>query len=248
MNNDYIPERAMFIYAHPDDIDFGVAGTAAKWAARGCDVSYVVITDGNVGSHENGMTREKLAQIRRREQQAAADAAGAARCIFLGYDDGLLQPTLALRKDLVREIRRYKPNVVICGDPTFYYNDTYINHPDHRAAAVAALDAVFPAAEMPLVFPELEEEDGVTPHKTNYVLISHAEDADYFVDITETMETKIKALQQHESQVGDWDAAEHLKKWAARRGQKVGFTYAESYRRITLHEVEEADAAIEATG
>ncbi|MCA9974723.1 MAG: PIG-L family deacetylase [Anaerolineales bacterium] len=144
--NGYVPERALFIYAHPDDIEFGVAGTAAKWAKQGCEVTYVIITDGNAGSHEEGMTKEKIAAIRREEQSAAAQTAGAQQCVFLGYDDGMLQPTLALRKDLVREIRRYRPNVVVCGDPAFYYSESYINHPDHRAAAVATLEAVFPAA------------------------------------------------------------------------------------------------------
>ncbi|MCA9932795.1 MAG: PIG-L family deacetylase [Ardenticatenaceae bacterium] len=234
--NGYIPERALMIYAHPDDIEFSVAGTAAKWAAHGCEVTYIVITDGNAGSHEDGMTREKIAAIRRKEQQTAAHIAGASQCIFLGYDDGILQPTLELRKNLVRQIRRYKPNVVICGDPNFYFSDTYINHPDHRAAALAALEAVFPAAEMPLAFPELAEE-GLSPHKTNYVYISRAQDADCYIDISDTIETKITALKQHKSQIEDWDPAPRLKEWAEATGKKVGFKYAESFRRITLKPV-----------
>jgi LmbE family N-acetylglucosaminyl deacetylase len=152
----YIPERAMFVYAHPDDIEFGVAGTAALWAQNGCEMIYVILTDGNVGSHDADMTAETLAVIRRQEQTAAANVVGAS-CIFLGEHDGLLQPTLALRKDLVRLIRRHRPNVVVCGDPTVYFpSDTYINHPDHRAAAQLTLDAVFPAAEMHLLYPDLD--------------------------------------------------------------------------------------------
>ncbi|MBE2201853.1 MAG: PIG-L family deacetylase [Anaerolinea sp.] len=232
-SNGYIPERALFIYAHPDDIEFSVAGTAAKWASLGCEVTYVVITDGNAGSHEDGMTQEKLAAIRRAEQQAAASTAGARQCVFLGYDDGMLQPTLALRKELVREIRRYQPNVVVCGDPTFYYSETYVNHPDHRAAAVAALEAVFPAAEMPLAFPDLAAA-GFGPHKTNYVYISHAHDADTYIDTSEYIDVKIAALRQHKSQLGDWDPTERIKSWSANTGKKVGFAYAESFRRITL--------------
>lgn len=239
-SNSYTPERALFIYAHPDDIEFGVAGTAVKWARQGCQVIYVVITDGNVGSHEEGMTREKVAAIRRQEQQAAAAAAGAHECVFLGYDDGLLQPTLELRKDLVRQIRRYKPNVVVCGDPTFYYSETYINHPDHRAAAVAVLEAVFPAAEMPLIFPELAAE-GLSPHKINYLYISHAQDADTYIDISDAIERKIEALRQHKSQLGDWDPAPRLKEWAASNGKKVGFKYAESFRRITLKPIDKME-------
>ena len=124
--NDYIPQRAMFIFAHPDDIEFSAAGTAAKWVKGGAKVLYVVLTDGNIGSHEPGMTAEKLAEIRRREQTAAADVVGA-RCIYMGEPDGYLQPTLELRKKLVRLIRQHKPNVVVCGDPNFYYSDWYMN-------------------------------------------------------------------------------------------------------------------------
>lgn len=238
MHQNYVPKRAMLIYAHPDDIEFSVAGTAARWAAAGCEVTYVVITDGNVGSHEKGLTSVDVAETRRAEQEAAAKVAGVHQCIFLGYHDGLLQPTLELRKDLVRLIRKFKPEVVICGDPTVYFpRNSRINHPDHRAAATAAIDAVFPAAEMPLLYPELEA-DGLTPHKVSYVLISNPSAATYYIDITETMETKINALREHRSQMGDWDPEEPIRTWAAEIGQKVGFKYAEAFRLITLQDVE----------
>ena len=241
MNGDYVPARAMLIYAHPDDIEFSAAGTATRWARAGCEVIYVVITDGNVGSHEAGMTAVRIAEIRRDEQRAAAAVAGAKECIFLGYDDGLLQPTLALRRDLVRLIREYRPNVVICGDPTvFFPSGTRINHPDHRAAATAAIDAVFPAAEMPLLYPELEA-DGLKPHKVNYVLISNPRDASYYVDISDTIEAKLEALRQHESQLGDWELEEPIRTWAAQVGQKVGFKYAEGFRLITLKAIEDEE-------
>ncbi len=241
MSETYIPQRAMLIYAHPDDIEFSAGGTAARWAMNGSEVYYVVITDGNIGSHEEGMTAEKLIETRRSEQRAAAKTAGAKECIFLGYHDGLLQPTLELRKELVRLIRRYKPNAVVCGDPTnFFPSETRVNHPDHRAAGTAALDAAFPAAEMPLLYPELEAE-GLSPHKVNYIYVSTPQDtANYFVDITETMDLKIKALRQHVSQLGDWDPEEPIKKWNAETGKIVGFKYAERFLRITLkeHEIE----------
>lgn len=236
-----IPRRAMLIYAHPDDIEFSAAGTAARWAQGGCEVIYVVITDGNVGSHEEGMTPVRITEIRRAEQEAAADVAGAKQCVFLGYHDGLLQPTLELRKDLVRLIRQYKPDVVICGDPTVYFpSNTRINHPDHRAAATAAIDAVFPAAEMPLLYPELEA-DGLTPHKVSYVLISNPAEATYFVDISDTIDLKLKALAEHRSQLGDWDPEEPIRTWAAETGKKVGFPYAEAFRLITLRSEEDAE-------
>lgn len=237
--NSYIPKRAMLIFAHPDDIEFGSAGTAAKWAKYGSEVTYVVLTDGNIGSHEAGMTAEKLAEIRRREQTEAAEVAGVTRCLYLGEPDGRLQPTLELRKKLVRLIRQYKPNVVVCGDPQFFYSDGYINHPDHRNAGQVALEAVFPSADSPLLFPELVEE-GYEPHKVNYVYVSFGRrEANLYVDITETINTKIAALRKHVSQMGDWDPTESIREWAAESGQRVGYRYAEGYFRITLQEIGE---------
>jgi len=237
--NSYIPKRAMLIFAHPDDIEFGSAGTAAKWAKYGSEVTYVVLTDGNIGSHEAGMTAEKLAEIRRREQTEAAEVAGVTRCLYLGEPDGRLQPTLELRKKLVRLIRQYKPNVVVCGDPQFFYSDGYINHPDHRNAGQVALEAVFPSADSPLLFPELVEE-GYEPHKVNYVYVSFGRrEANMYVDITETINTKIAALRKHVSQMGDWDPTDSIREWAAESGQRVGYPYAEGYFRIVLQEIGE---------
>lgn len=236
--NKYIPKRAMFIFAHPDDIEFGSAGTAAKWAKYGSEVTYVVLTDGNIGSREAGMTAEKLAEIRRREQSEAAEVAGVTRCLFMGEPDGRLQPTLELRKKLVRLIRQYKPNVVVCGDPQFFYSDGYINHPDHRYAGQVALEAVFPSSDSPLLFPELVEE-GYEPHKVNYVYISFGRrEANTYIDITETVDVKIAALRKHASQLGDWDPEERVRDWTAESGKIVGYAHAEGYFRITLQEIE----------
>ncbi len=248
MSHPFVPRRAMFIYAHPDDIEFGVAGTAARWASFGSDVTYVVLTDGNVGSHEDGMTPDELARLRRQEQEAAARVAGVARCLFLGLHDGLLEPSLALRKELVRLIRTYRPNAVVCGDPThFFPGNGRINHPDHRAAATAALDAVFPACEMNLLYPDLLEE-GLRGHKVNYVYVSGPSgEPNYYVDITETMDLKIEALRQHASQLGDWDPEERIKGWNRSLGERVGFPFAEAYRRITLKEPADDDRALGAS-
>ncbi len=227
----------MFIFAHPDDIEFGVAGTAARWSRDGCRVVYVVITDGNVGSHEAGMTAERLAQIRRAEQTAAGEVVGA-ECVYLGYHDGFLQPTLELRKDLVRLIRQYKPDAVVCGDPTaFFPTENYINHPDHRAAATAALDAVFPAAEMSLLYPDLAAA-GLAGHKVDSVFVTFGERVNYYVDITDTLDLKIAALKKHVSQLNEWDPSDMLRQWAAETGKKVGFAFAEGFFRITLKAVE----------
>jgi LmbE family N-acetylglucosaminyl deacetylase len=234
--SEYIPERALFVCAHPDDLEFGVAGTAAKWAKHGCEIIYVLITDGNAGSHESGMTAEKLAEVRRSEQRHAAEITGVKECIFLGYNDGLLVNSLELRKQLVRIIRQFKPNVVAAMDPTnFFPSDTYINHPDHRAAGTATIDAVFPAAEMPLLYPDLKEE-GLDGHKTNYVFLYFTNDANYYVDITDTIDTKIEALKAHASQMGEWDPTDRMHEWSKETGKKVGFKHAERFRRITLKE------------
>ena len=241
MIDTWIPKRALFIYAHPDDVDFSAAGTAAKWARSGCHAVYVVITDGNAGSHEAGMTKEKLAGIRRAEQEAAAEVVGVRRCIFLGRQDGLLKPTLALRKRLVRIIRQLRPQAVVCGDPRRYFSgDTYINHPDHRAAANLALEAVFPAAEMNLLYPDLLEE-GLRGHKVNYVYIATRDDPNCFVDVGETLALKIEALRRHESQMGDWDPEPYVRERHAALGERAGCEYAESFRRMTLKPVAEPD-------
>jgi len=230
MKENSIPESAMVIVAHPDDAEFTMAGTVAAWSKAGCRVTYVVCTDGNAGSHEPGMTKDKLAQIRRAEQRAACTTLGVKDVVFLGYDDGKLQPTLRLRRELVRVIRQYKPEAVITGDPTMLFaGDGYINHPDHRAAAQAALDAVAPACDLPLLWPEAGP-----PHRVRQVYVHGNGRPNLWVDISETIEQKIAALKQHASQMGDWDPTEMIKEWGAAVGKEKGMVYAESYRVITL--------------
>jgi LmbE family N-acetylglucosaminyl deacetylase len=230
VDKDGIPESAMVIVAHPDDAEFTMAGTVAAWTQAGCHITYVLCTDGNAGSHEPGMTREMLAEIRRQEQRAACATLGVGDVVFLGYDDGQLQPTLELRRDLVRVIRQYQPEVVLTSDPTrFFSGDRYINHPDHRAAGQAALDAVAPAAQMPLLWPETGE-----PHKVRRVYVYGNGEPNVWVDITATIDRKIEALKQHASQMGDWDPTERIKGWNAEVGKDKGLAYAESFRVITL--------------
>jgi LmbE family N-acetylglucosaminyl deacetylase len=225
----------MIIAAHPDDIEFVVAGTAAKWARAGTAISYVLATSGDAGSHVPGITREEVARIREEEQRAAARIAGVDDVVFLGYHDGEVEPTLVLRRDLVREIRRFKPDVVICYDPTrLLVSDRYINHPDHRAVGQAALDAIAPTAAMPLVFPELREE-GLEPHQVKEVFVTSGPEANTWIDISDTIDIKIEALRQHVSQFPDgWDPGEMVRGWAVENGEKAGIPYAEIYRRIVL--------------
>ena len=237
------PQRALIIAAHPDDIEFVVAGTAAKWARAGTDVRYVVATSGDAGSHQPGMTREELARIREAEQRAAAQVAGVDDVVFLGYPDGEVETTLALRRDIVREIRRFRPDIVICSDPTrLFVGDRYINHPDHRAVGQAAVDAVAPAAAMPLVFSELREE-GLEPHQVREMLVSSTLEPDTWIDITDTVDLKIEALKQHASQFPNgWDPSEMVRGWAAESGKTAGVDFAETFRRfILVREEEEED-------
>jgi LmbE family N-acetylglucosaminyl deacetylase len=239
MNNFYIPESAMVIVAHPDDIEFSCAGLLARWAQAGTRISYVLCTSGDVGIAKPGMSKARAAEIREAEQREAARIVGAQEVIFLHEPDGMLQPTLELRKKLVREIRRFRPEVVLCSDPTVVWaGDDYINHPDHRAAATAALDATFPAAGQPNLFEELEEE-GIYAHKPRKVYVSGWSQTDLYVNIEETIDSKIQALRAHKSQMGDWDPEPRIKEWAAERAKGKEMAYAESYRVITLESDED---------
>jgi len=238
-NRRYTPERVLVIVAHPDDIEFGVAGTIARWVRDGARARYVLCTSGQVGIKDPAISPEEAAAIREAEQTAAARVAGVEEVVFLRHPDGLLENTIALRRELVREIRRFRPEVLITQDPTaLFVGDGYINHPDHRAAGGAALDAVFPAAGMPALFRELEAE-GLTAHETRKVYVSTWQHADTFVDITETIDVKIAALKQHASQMGDWDPTERIKQWAAERARGLEVAYVESFRVITLRSDEE---------
>ena len=234
MVNHYVPESAMAIVAHPDDIEFSCAGTLARWAKAGARISFVLCTSGDVGIDQPGMTRKQAGEIREAEELQAAKIIGATEVIFLREPDGLLQATLELRKKLVREIRRFRPEVVICGDPTIVWaGNDYINHPDHRAAATAALDAVFPAAGQPNLFEELRNE-GLDAHKPRKVYVTSWSEGDVFINIEETIDSKIAALRAHKSQMKDWDPEKSLREWAAESGRGKEMAYAEGYRVVTL--------------
>jgi LmbE family N-acetylglucosaminyl deacetylase len=231
------PARAMSIHAHPDDQEFTVGGTLAKWARAGTTIVTVCITRGTGGSNRFtplDMTREALGPIREAEQRSACRILGISDAWFLDYEDGMLEATIALRRDLTRLIRRFRPEAVVCGDPTVrYYGSTYLNHPDHRAAADAALDATFPSAGTRLIFPELLAE-GLEPHEVRQVYIHGSERADTYVDIAGTMDAKLAALREHRSQMGEWDPKDFLVEWAREQGLRGGLDAAESYRRMVL--------------
>lgn len=249
-NAAYIPASAMAIFAHPDDAEFTVAGTIAKWTRGGCEVALVVITSGNAGTHDPAYSLESLARTREEEGRAAARVLGVKDVVFLHHDDCALQPTLDLRRELVREIRRFRPEAVICGDPqAWFYDDTYINHPDHRAAGTAAIEAVFPAAEMELLWPG----EGAA-HQVQAVYISSTHSPNIWIDITETIDTKIEALRAHASQLSGWDPSGRIREWGRKEaemararstsagngdpGSESPTEYAEGFRVIRLRERE----------
>jgi len=231
------PKRAISIHAHPDDQEFTVAGTLAKWSRAGSEILSVIITDGEAGSNDpskDGSFRPELARIRREEQLRAADLLGIQETVFLHYPDGELETSLRLRKDLTRLIRKFQPQVVVCGDPTArFYGNSYMNHPDHRAAADVACDAAFPSAGSRLVFADLLGE-GLQPHNPNRVFLHGSDQPDVWVDISETLPLKVEALRQHRSQIGNEDVEKQIREWAAEDGKKQGLAYAEAFRVMIL--------------
>jgi LmbE family N-acetylglucosaminyl deacetylase len=209
------PKRVAVIFAHPDDAEFICAGTVARWVAEGHHVTYVLLTSGDKGSDDPAMTPQRLVATRTAEQRAACAVLGVQEVVFLGHEDAMLVPDLALRREMVRVIRRLRPDVVVCQDPTVrYVEQSYLNHPDHRAAGEATLDAVYPAARDRMTFPELLAE-GLEPHKVREVYLAGAAAPDVAIDITDHMETKLAALRAHASQLGEWDPREEIEKWAA---------------------------------
>jgi LmbE family N-acetylglucosaminyl deacetylase len=229
------PKRIAVIFAHPDDAEFSCAGTVARWAAEGNHITYVLLTSGDKGSDDPSVTPEQLVATREAEQRAAADILGVADVIFLRYADAMLVPDLDLRRTLTRVIRQLRPDVVVCQDPTVrYVGQEYLNHPDHRAAGEATLDAVYPSARDRMTFPELLAE-GLEPHKVREVYLAGAVTPDIAIDITPYLDVKLAALQAHASQVA-WDPSEMVRKWAQEEAaQFPGHgDYVEAYKYFKL--------------
>jgi LmbE family N-acetylglucosaminyl deacetylase len=240
---EYTPKRAMSIVAHPDDQEFSVAGTLAKWANSGCEITSVILTSGDGGSNDpahDASYKPTLARIREAEQNAANQRIGIQHTIYLHQPDGELEPSIALRKELTKIIRTHKPEVVITGDPqAIFFGNDYINHPDHRAAAQVATYAVFPSAGSRLVFADLLVE-GYEPHNVKRLYLHGPEKPDTWVDISASIETKIAALKEHISQLGDWDPEKMIREWAENEGKEKGLAYAESYKVMILQQDQSA--------
>ena len=234
------PAKFMVIAAHPDDAEFGPAGTAARWIDAGSEGWLVCCTSGDQGGEDPDADPLALAALRETEQRAAAAVIGYAGVSFLHQPDGALANDLALREQLVREIRTFRPDAVLATDPeTIIYKGGGINHTDHRAAGIAAIDAVYPAARNPMAFPWLAR-GGLAAHKVRRVYLFWSDRSDTWVDISATLERKIEALRAHASQIHDPDGlAERIRSWAGEEGAPIGATAAEALRIVIIDDDED---------
>jgi len=214
--------RVLVITAHPDDVDFGSAGTIAQWTDAGVSVSYCIVTNGDAGGSDREISRTEMAAIRQAEQTAAAKQVGVHDLYFLGYPDGQVEPSLALRRDIARMIRLLRPERVVCPSPERNYARMGTSHPDHRAVGSASLDAVYPDARNPFAFPELLTDERLEPWAVPEVWISGSPTPTQYVDITDTFGRKIAALRCHVSQIRDPDALEQVLRGALTRTAALG--------------------------
>lgn len=230
----YIPERAVAIFAHADDIEFGIAGTVARWTDAGAQVTYVIVTDNSAGDNSPDADLQALVETRKREALESARIVGVEDVRFLNYRDGYIQPTMELRLALTRIIREVKPQVVVTFDPTtILAGDNYINHPDHRAVGEAATYATFPYAGARPIFPELLQE-GYEPHDVDRIYFQLSEKNNLYIDITPAIDRKLEALRCHKSQLGD-DVVEMVRQWNEEAGKEHGVGYVESFRQMILN-------------
>ena len=232
-------KKAMVVVAHADDAEYGCSGTIAKLCSQNWDVNYVLCTNGSKGSGDENITSEEIAAIRRNEQIEAGRVLGLKDVTFLDYEDSILEPSLSLRKDIARQIRKYRPDVLITTYPASNLNSHYgLGHPDHIAAGEAAMAAVFPTARDHLSFPELLKE-GYEPHKGSEVWIIGAPDPDLWVDVSDHMETSINALLQHSSQMSrsDEETKEMMYSGRRERAEGKGMIYAETFKRIIIEKI-----------
>ena len=229
------PDRFMVIVGHPDDADFGPAGTASAWIAAGSEGWLVCCTSGDAGGEDPTLDPLQLAGDREVEQRRAADVVGYKGVTFLHQPDGALANDLPLREMLVREIRTFRPDAVICGDPeVVIHQGGGVNHTDHRAAAMAAVDAVYPAARNPMAFPWLYKE-GLTLQRVRRIYLMWSNSADVWIDVSATAERKIEALRCHASQLHDPEGVfARVRGRMAEQGARIGAAAAEAYRLVVL--------------
>ncbi len=225
--------RILAVMAHPDDVDFGMAGSVAAWTDAGIEVSYCIVTDGDAGGSDLCISRSDMAAMRREEQIAAASVVGVKDVTFLGYPDGRLTASIELRRDISREIRRLRPDRVVSQSPERMWDRIYASHPDHLAAGEATVCAVYPDARNPFAHPELLEE-GYEPFTVPELWLAAFAGPNRAVDVTKTFDRKIEALKCHASQVGDGSQlAERIRSWLEPAGRAAGLPeggLAESFR------------------
>lgn len=228
--------RYLHVFAHPDDVDFGSAGTTATLTAEGHDVVYCVVTDGQAGGFDRSVSRDAMARIRRDEQTAAAKVVGVTELHFLGYPDGMVEPTLDLRRSIARVIRQVRPDTVITQSPVRNLDRLFGSHPDHLAVGEACLRAVYPDARNEFAFPELLADEGLEPHVVAEVWLTGTVDPDHWVDITATFDRKIEALRCHQSQLREPERLpDMLRSWARGQAETAGWAddrLAEAFRRV----------------
>ena len=225
-------DRVMVITAHPDDSEFGAGGTVGKFVKEGREVAYCIVTNGNKGSSDRAMTPERLATIRAEEQRNAARVLGVERVSFLGYPDGEVEDTRELRRDVSREIRRFRPDLVVCQNPNRTYN-LGASHRDHRTVGGVVLDCVYPLARDHMAFPELLPE--FEPHKVREVYVMQWNEPHVVSDISEVIDLKLKALACHASQFKDFAAVQaRVRQRSKELGAARGYAYAEAFDRIVI--------------
>jgi LmbE family N-acetylglucosaminyl deacetylase len=229
------PDRVLVVAAHPDDIEFGAAGTVARWVNEGAEVRYLVVTRGDKGSDDPDADIGALTRLRETEQRAAAAELGVDGVDFLDEPDGQVEPSLALRERITYAIRAFRPEVVMTHDPTvLFVNNEWVNHPDHRAVGEVTVDAVFPTARDPLNFRQ-HLDDGLEAWKVAELYLWSTNEANQLVDIGATIERKVAALAHHASQFRHFD---DVARWVRRRseelGERAGYRAAEGFRRVTL--------------
>jgi LmbE family N-acetylglucosaminyl deacetylase len=230
------PQKILVILAHPDDPEFFCGATIARWVRAGHHVMYCILTCGDKGSKDLSVESDELCLIRQKEQCAAAKVLGVDQVRFLNYPDGYLVPDINLRRDITRVIREVRPEVLVTCDPqTLFTTNGGLNHPDHRAAGQATLDAVFPAARDHLTFPELWKNEKLGPHIVREVWVSGTLMPDIILDVTETWEIKIQSLYEHQSQIGDREKlTERMRNRYTEDSTKEKPRYEEKFRRLII--------------
>lgn len=231
-------ERILVVTAHPDDLDFGAGGTIAQWSAKGIAISYCIATNGDQGGNDPKITREEMKQIRRREQTEAGKVLGVSDIHFLDYRDGWLTPTIELRKDIVRVIRKVRPQRMLIQSPERNWNRLGASHPDHLAAGEAAIQAIYPDSGNPFAFEDLLHDEKLEPWGIKEVWVMMADGSDHHVDITDTFDLKMKALAAHASQTSHMEGfEERIREWGTSMGAAVGLTdgrLAETFKIVTI--------------